>query len=131
MKKPLSHRHSRLVTVFHDRRLPEPGRPVGYAALIDAYGLEVPLPRQLHAIGERHKVISSGAWRLLTPRHAPDPTLAAHLTFALKREGVDLLVLKRLFLAVDAEERNLSTTLRHSISLFSEQFLLSLMPRVG
>jgi hypothetical protein len=72
--------------------------------LIDAHGLTVPLPRQLHAIGERHKVISSDAWRLLTPRHAPDATLAGQLTFALKWEGVDLLVLKRLFLAVDAEE---------------------------
>ena len=28
-------------------------------------------------------------------------------------------------------DRNLSTTLRHSFLLFSEQFLLSLMPRVG
>ena len=33
--------------------------------------------------------------------------------------------------ATPFEGRNLSTTLRHSISLFSEQFLLSLMPRVG
>jgi len=41
---------------------------------------------------------------LLTPRHAPEPTLAAHRTFALQWEGVDLLVLKRLFLAAGPDE---------------------------
>jgi hypothetical protein len=35
----------------------------------------------------------------MTPRHAPQPTLEGHLTFALKYEGLDLAVLKRLFLA--------------------------------
>jgi hypothetical protein len=35
-------------------------------------------------------------WRILTPRHAPHPTLEGHLTFALKYEGLDLAVLKRL-----------------------------------
>jgi len=100
MKGPLIDRFSEPVTIFHDRHLPEPGRPAGYAALIDAYGLEVPLPHRLTAIGERHKVVTTDGWRLLTPRHRPEDTLAAHLTFALKWEGVDLLALKRLFLVV-------------------------------
>ena len=39
-------------------------------------------------------------WRILTPRHAPKPSLDSHLTFALKYEGLDLAILKRLFLAV-------------------------------
>jgi len=85
------------VTVFQDRRLPEPGRIVGYAALIQAHGLEVPLPGRLHAIGLQHKLIEELGWRLLTPRHAPEDSLAGHLTFALKWEGLDLTVLKRLF----------------------------------
>ena len=100
MGDPLLNRFSGSVTVFHDLHLPEPGWPAGYAALIDAYGLDVPLPHRLTAIGERHKVLTAGDWRLLTPRHRPKDTLAAHLTFALKWEGVDLLVLNRLFLAV-------------------------------
>jgi hypothetical protein len=104
MVKDLENRYSEPVTVFHDRRLPEPARPAGYAALIDAYELEVPLPRQLYAIGERHRRVTTDAWGLLTPRHAPEATLAGHLTFALKWEGVDLLVLKRLFLAVGAKK---------------------------
>ena len=44
------------VTVFHERALPERGTPAGYAALIDRYGLAVPLPRTLSAIGEHHRV---------------------------------------------------------------------------
>lgn len=35
----------------------------------------------------------------MTPRHAPEASLEGHLTFALKYEGLDLAVLKRLFLA--------------------------------
>src|SRR5436309_3493010 len=88
------------VSVFHDRRLPEAATPAGYAALIHAYDLPVPIPRILCAIGTRHRIIEEAGWRLYTPRHAPEATLEGHLTFALKYEGLDLAVLKRLFLAV-------------------------------
>ena len=95
------YRFSGPVTIVHDRRLPERATPAGYAALIDAFGLRVPIPRSLCAIGERHRVIEQADWRILTPRHAPQPTLEGHLTFALKNEGLDLAVLKRLFLALE------------------------------
>ena len=94
-----SHRFSGPVTVFHERRLPEQATPAGYAALIDAYRLQVPVPSILAAIGARHKTLEQDGWRLFTPRHAPAATLEGHLTFALKNEGLDLAVLKRLFLA--------------------------------
>ena len=97
-----SHRFSGPVTVFHERRLPEQATPAGYAALIDAYRLQVPVPLTLCAIATRHKTLEQHGWRLLTPRHAPAATLEGHLTFALKYEGLDLLVLKRLFLATGA-----------------------------
>lgn len=90
------------VTVFQERRLPERATPAGYAALIHAYGLNVPLPRTLSAIGERHRLTEAESWRIYTPRHAPEASLEAHLIFALKHEGVDLAVLKRLFLAIGA-----------------------------
>lgn len=91
------------VTVFHEQRLPETAMPVGYAALIGGFDLTVPLPRTLFAIGERHRIIEKKGWRIMTPRHAPHPTIDGHLTFALKYEGLDLAVLKRLFLAVGGE----------------------------
>lgn len=97
-------RFSGPVSVFQDRRLPEPATPAGYAALIDAYRLAVAVPRTLSAIGERHRVVSTGGWRILTPRHAPTASLEGHLTFALKNEGVDLAVLKRLFSVISPRE---------------------------
>jgi len=57
------------------------------------------MPRILSAIGPRHKEYQQDGWHVYTPRHAPLASLAGHLTFALKYEGLDLLVLKALFLA--------------------------------
>jgi len=96
----LSVQFSGPVSVFHDRRLPEAAAPAGYAALIGAYKLPVPVPRLLCAIGSKHRIIEQDGWRIYTPRHAPEASLEGHLTFALKYEGLDLAVLKRLFLAV-------------------------------
>jgi hypothetical protein len=104
MPRPRQKRFSAPVTVFRERRLPEAAKPAGYAALIDAYNLTVPLPLTLSAIGRRHRIINRDGWRILTPRHEPQASLAGHLTFALKHEGLDLAVLKRLFLAVAPAE---------------------------
>lgn len=92
------------IRVFHELRLPEKGIPVGYAALIDAYDLKVPLPRRLCAIGERHRMLEEGAWRLFTPRHSPEASLNGQLTFALKYEGIDLAVLNRLYGIISKNE---------------------------
>jgi Fic/DOC family len=102
MAAATQHHFSGPVTVFQERRLPERATPAGYSALIGAFDLQVPLPRTLSAIGERHRITEEGGWRIMTPRHAPHATLEGHLTFALKYEGLDLAVLKRLFLAAGA-----------------------------
>jgi hypothetical protein len=93
------HQFSGPVTVFHERRLPEKATPAGYSALIGAYELDVPLPRVLAATGAHHRIIEQAGWRIMTPRHGPSASLQGHLTFALKYEGLDLAVLKRLFQA--------------------------------
>ncbi len=90
--------------VFHERRLPEAATPAGYAALIHAYDLPVPLPLTLSAIGSRHRTTEEAGWRIHGPRHAPDASLDGHLTFALKHEGLDLAALKRLFLAAGPDK---------------------------
>ncbi len=92
------------VSVFQESRLPEPALPVGYAALIEAYDLKVPLPLTLCAIGTRHKVYEEDGWSIYTPRHEPNATLEGHLIFALKYEGLDLAILKRLFEALDPSD---------------------------
>jgi Fic family protein len=91
---------SRPVSVFLESRLPDAAVPVGYAALIEAHSLEVPLPRQLSAVSPKNKAITSGQWRIFPARYAPDASLEGHLVFALKHEGVQLLTLKKLFEAL-------------------------------
>ncbi|HEY8189308.1 MAG TPA: hypothetical protein VIF12_01380, partial [Micavibrio sp.] len=92
------------VTVFQEKRLPEAAVPVGYAALIQAYNLSVPLPRILSAIGSRHSIFEKDKWRIFTPRHRPDATLEGQLVFAMKYEGLDLAVMKKLFEVVRPKE---------------------------
>src|SRR5712671_1534046 len=94
------HHFSGPVTVFQERALLERATPAGYSALIDAYSLRVPLPRTLSATGEHHRIRNEAGWRIMTPRHAPSPDLEGQLTFALKYEGLDLAVLKSLFIKV-------------------------------
>ena len=48
-------------------------------------------------------MLADGGWQILSPPYAPRPSLAGHLTFALKHEGLDLAVLKRLFGACGPE----------------------------
>ncbi len=91
------------VTVFQESPLPDPASPVGYAALIDAHGLKVPLPRILTGVSPKNKSAASAEWRILPARYAPQASLEGHLTFALKYEGVNLLALKKLFEATGAE----------------------------
>jgi len=61
--------NSQSVNEFHGLMLPEPGKLVGYAALIDNFGLRVPFPSQLTMTSDRHVRISTEAWQILTPRH--------------------------------------------------------------
>jgi len=99
MDTPSQNRFSGPLTIFRERRLPVAATLAGYAALIGAYDLPVPLPRNLSAIGDRHRFMEQDGWRIYSPRYTPDASLEGHLTFALKHEGLDLAVLKRLFAA--------------------------------
>ena len=100
----MGERPSQPVTHFHGRPLPEAGLPVGYAALIERYGLAVPLPVRLSAIAGRHHPASTDAWLMQTPRHQPAEGLASQLTYAFRYEGIDLAVLFALFTAIGGDE---------------------------
>jgi len=86
---------------FRGRALPEPGTPVGYAALIAEHDLQVPSPPRLAAIANRHHPISTREWRMFAPGFAPEGNLRNQLEFAVKWEGVSLAVLRALFRCVD------------------------------
>src|SRR5689334_1388095 len=98
-------RFSHVVSIFHGWRAPEREiQLVGYAALIETFDLKVPLPDRWSAIGHKHKKYQENQWAMFSPRHLPELTLFGHLTFALKYEGVNLLVLKALFDVIDPLE---------------------------
>lgn len=98
---PISHQ----VTVFQGTILPEEEMLLaGYSALIEHYRLHVPLPTRLAAISRKHRKYHTDRWAVYTPKYKPDDTLAGHLTFALKHEGVDLAVLNALFAVTSKEE---------------------------
>jgi Fic family protein len=92
---------SRLVSVFQERVAPEEGFLAGYAAILDAYDLPVPPPDVLSIISQKHKQYKTDQWQVFTLRHKPEDDLISHLIFALKYEGIDLLLLKKLFEKLD------------------------------
>ncbi|MGQ0712676.1 MAG: Fic family protein [Gemmatimonadaceae bacterium] len=100
----MADKNSEVARVFQGRPTPVPGRPVGYAALVGRHGLRVPLPPRLAIIADRHQRLELEDWLVLTPRHAPKDTLAGHLEFALKWEGVDLGVLAKLFQEIPSDD---------------------------
>jgi hypothetical protein len=77
---------------------------VGYSALIAAFELNVPLPERLALISHQHRRYEAENWAVYTPRHMPDDTIAGHLAFALRYEGVDLAVLHALFICIGHSE---------------------------
>lgn len=100
-----NNRFSDNVTVFRNHTLPEDGMKLaGYSALIYAYELEVPLPESFAAISQKHRDYKQGFTQVFSTRHKPDQTLFGHLTFALKYEGVDLLILNKLFHVINGNE---------------------------
>lgn len=91
---------SQQITAFHGRPTPEPGFLAGYALLatiIEENGMNVPLPDRLSIITEKHQRYNTDQWQVFTIRHKPDNDLTSHLVFALKYEGIDLYILKKLF----------------------------------
>jgi len=92
---------SQHISIFHGRTAPEPGMLVGYGAVIESLKLPVPIPNRLAIISEKHKQYSNQEWIVLTPRHQPRETLYDQLTFAIKYEGINLLLFKKLFEKLD------------------------------
>lgn len=90
--------------VFHGLTAPETGLLAGYSAVINHYELRVPLPSKLCIISARNRKYATEGWMVFGPTYQPDETLLAHLTFALKYEGVNLLLFKKLFEKVGPEE---------------------------
>ncbi len=84
-------------SVFHGRTVPEEGSIEGYAAIINAYKLKVPIPDVISLVSTKNRKYKTDSWNVLTPKHKPEDSLYNQLIFAFKYEGINLLLLKKLF----------------------------------
>ena len=90
------------VATFQENILPSGTKLAGLAALAHALSIQAPVRRpscvsEKHVRGSRRQ---EGAWTVFDIRYWPGDTFADHLTFALRHEDLDLLILKRAFEAV-------------------------------
>jgi hypothetical protein len=94
------------MAIFQEKTVPAGTRPAGWAALVQTLGAAAPVRRpacvsEQYVSGSRRE---EGAWLIFDKRYWPGETFADHLTFALRHEDIDLLVLKRIFDAVSQGE---------------------------
>lgn len=95
---------SHTALVFHGKQLPEEATVVGYGAIIHALQFEMPLPTIISIISHQNKRYSQDNWEVFPNSYLPSDTielseieaLYKQLVFALKYEGVDLLLFKKL-----------------------------------
>lgn len=64
---------------------------------------DVPLPSTLCIISSKNKKYTQNQWQVFSQVYQPQTTIASHLVFALKYEGMDLYILKMLFQGVGEE----------------------------
>ena len=86
-------------SIFQELSVPQACRLAGWAALVHALEVSAPVRRpscvsEQHIRGSRRQ---EGTWAVFDKRYWPGDNLADHLTFALRHEELDLLVLKRIF----------------------------------
>ena len=97
-------RFSLQLSIFHGRTVPEDGVIVGYGAIIDIFKLAVPIPKKLSFVSSKKRQFENDEWKVYPASYLPDENLYKQLIFALKYEGVDLLVFKKLFEVLSSVE---------------------------
>lgn len=92
--------------IFQEKSVPDGTRLAGRAALVHGLGISAPVRRpscvsEQYVSGSRR---AEGTWVVFDKRYWPGESFADHLTFALRHEELDLLILKRVFEAVSQAE---------------------------
>src|ERR1700730_15291765 len=91
-------------TSFQEQSVPEASKLAGFAALVNALSVEAPV-RRPSCVSDKHIRGShreKALWTVFDRRYWPGDTFGDHLSFALRHERIDLLVLKRIFETVPA-----------------------------
>lgn len=92
---------SQLAPVFNGKQMPEEGYIVGYAAIVNSLKLPVPITSPIAIVSRQNRSDKSKEWSVFPNSYLPEDNLNVseiealykHLVFALKYEGVNLLVL--------------------------------------
>ena len=84
-------------SIFQGNTTPEKGKIVGYGAIIEGLKLPIPFPNVLSLITEKSKKYNTGDWNVFPASYQPEETLYKQLVFAIKYEGINLLLFKSLF----------------------------------
>jgi Fic family protein len=85
---------------------------VGYAAIIEKLNLQIPLPLVKAMVSGKNQHVKTEAWMVFPYKYLPDDhagmakiqALYHHLVFALKYEGVNLLVFSKLHDRLEKKE---------------------------
>jgi len=88
---------------FQESVIPANTRLAGWAALAQALSIKAPL-RRSSCVSEQHVKGSrrvDGIWSIFDQRYWPGDDFEDHFSFAFRHEEIDLLILKRVFEAVD------------------------------
>lgn len=90
---------------FQDRYIPPDATLAGTAALVQSFAVEAPVAAPVCVSNKRFKesIKHTNQFRIFDNKYAVEPTVEAHVTFAIKHEHIDLLVWKRIFLALPEE----------------------------
>src|SRR5258708_25308705 len=91
-------------TSFQEQSIPEASKLAGFAAVVKCFSIEAPV-RRPSCVSEKHIRGShreEALWTVFDRRYWPGDTFGDHLSFALRHERIDLLVLKRIFETVPA-----------------------------
>ncbi|RKZ12518.1 cell filamentation protein Fic, partial [bacterium] len=91
---------------FQDRLVPKGTRLAGWAAIVQGLGLAVPV-RAASVVAEGYIKGSrrtEGGWAVFDKRYWPGEKVTDHLSFALRHEPIDLLILKRACVVIPARE---------------------------
>jgi len=93
-------------TIFQEKHIPPAASLSGMSALVYALNVEAPVSKPACVSARRIKELKkdTGEWRIFDSKYGVDDTVSAHLVFALRHEDLDLLVLKRIFLALPEKE---------------------------
>jgi len=103
---------STIAPIINGIQKPYPGYTVAYVAIIQKFHLEIPYPLILTMVAEKNQSLENEVWRVFPMSYLPEDNneitlikaLFNHLVFALKYEGVNLLVFSKLVEILTEEE---------------------------